>query len=186
MGIQVIKPGLCTTIHDQGRYGYQHLGIPVSGPMDEVSHTLANLLVGNPRDYSTLEVTLLGPELLFQSRALIAIAGADLCATLDGKAIKPGIAIRVEAGSILRFGQRISGARAYIALHGGYLISPVLGSCSTYSHGHFGGIAGRPLKAGDYIATPSSFKNVLPRLSPPESLMVDRNPGDPRAGMALF
>ncbi|KAA8995772.1 biotin-dependent carboxyltransferase family protein [Affinibrenneria salicis] len=179
MGIQVIKPGLCTTIHDQGRYGYQHLGVPVSGPMDEVSHTLANLLVGNPRDCSTLEVTLLGPELLFQSRCLMAIAGADLSATLDGAAIKPGVAMRVEAGGILRFGQRISGARAYIAVHGGYLIPPVLGSRSTYCHGRFGGIAGRPLQAGDQIAIPSSFRNVLPRLPPPQSLMVDRFPAAP-------
>ncbi|ATA21068.1 biotin-dependent carboxylase-like uncharacterized protein [Gibbsiella quercinecans] len=173
MSIQVIKPGLCTTLHDSGRYGHQHLGIPVSGPMDEVSHTVANLLVGNPGSCSTLEVTLVGPELLFQSRCLMAIAGADLSATLDGRAIQPGVAVRVEAGSILRFGQRISGARAYIAVHGGYLIPPVLGSCSTYRHGGFGGMAGRPLQAGDRIAIPSSFKNALPRLPLPRSLRVD-------------
>lgn len=173
MSIQVIKPGLCTMIHDQGRYGYQHLGVPVSGPMDEVSHSLANLLVGNKRDCSTLEVTLLGPELLFKSRCLIAIEGADLSATLDGVAVKTGVAVRAESGSILRFGQRKSGARAYLAVHGGFLIPPVLGSSSTYRHGHFGGIAGRPLQAGDFIATPSSFRNALPRLQPPKRLKVD-------------
>lgn len=174
MSIQVIKPGLCTMIHDQGRYGYQHLGVPVSGPMDEISHILANFLVGNPRNCCTLEVTLLGPALRFLSRSLIAIAGADLSATLDNVAITPGAARRAEAGSILRFGQRKYGARAYIAVHGGFMIPPVLESRSTCHHGHFGGLAGRPLQAGDHIAIPSSFKNAQPHLLPAE-LMASNN-----------
>ena len=72
-----IKPGMLTTVQDRGRWGFQSRGVPVAGPMDPVSHRLANALVGNDRDAATLEVTLLGPELEFEDERLVAVAGAE-------------------------------------------------------------------------------------------------------------
>ena len=74
----VLSPGLLTTVQDLGRWGHQHLGVPVSGPMDPVSHRIANALVGNPAEAATLEATLRGPELRFERAARVAVAGADL------------------------------------------------------------------------------------------------------------
>ena len=70
-----MRPGLLTTIQDAGRWGYQHLGVPVSGPMDPASHRLANALLGNLPDAATLEATIIGPELRFEQDATIAITG---------------------------------------------------------------------------------------------------------------
>ena len=75
--VSVIKPGMLTTVQDMGRWGFQARGVPVAGPMDPVSHRLANALVGNGRDAALLEVTLLGPELEFEDERLVAVTGAD-------------------------------------------------------------------------------------------------------------
>ena len=85
VAVTVIKPGLLTTIQDVGRWGHQTFGVPVSGPMDEVSHRLANLIVGNPSSAAALEATVLGPELRIETEASMAVTGADLGATLDGR-----------------------------------------------------------------------------------------------------
>jgi len=161
MTIKVIRPGLFSTFQDTGRVGFQHWGVPVNGAMDQDAHALANLLVGNPTTAATLEITLQGPVLCFQAQALIALAGADLGARLDGVALQPGHAVRIKPGAMLRFETREYGARAYLAVAGGYLLTPVMNSASTYSRGGFGGLSGRALQAGDVIPICSSFANPV-------------------------
>lgn len=165
MTIKVIKPGMLSTFQDTGRHGFQHWGVPVTGVMDEDAHALCNLLVGNPRTFSTLEMTLQGPTLHFQAKAVIALAGADLGAELDAVPLKPGVAALVSPGSTLSFGKRRQGARSYLAVGGGFLLQPLMNSTSTYSRGGFGGLRGRALQAGDLIPICSSFANP-PRVSP--------------------
>ncbi|MCJ8206440.1 biotin-dependent carboxyltransferase family protein [Pseudomonas sp. RGM2987] len=165
MTIKVIKPGMLSTFQDTGRHGFQHWGLPVTGVMDEDAHALCNLLVGNPRTFSTLEMTLQGPTLHFQAKAVIALAGADLGAELDAVPLKPGVAAVVSPGSTLSFGKRRQGARGYLAVGGGFLLQPLMNSTSTYSRGGFGGLRGRALQAGDLIPICSSFANP-PRLGP--------------------
>lgn len=160
MSVEVLKPGLCTTFQDSGRTGYQHLGVPVNGPMDALAHQLANLLVGNTLDCGTLEITLLGPALRFNAGALIAISGADLGARLNGEAFPPDTAKRVPPGSLLEFGQRRNGARAYLAVGGGFTVEKVLGSVSAYRRGAFEGVLGRTLVTGDRLGIASSFRTV--------------------------
>jgi KipI family sensor histidine kinase inhibitor len=149
--ITVLQPGLLTTIQDSGRWGYQHLGVPVSGPMDPFAHRVANALVGNPRDAATLEATVVGPEMRFEQRTRIAMAGADLHPTLDGSELAMETVVDCSTGSVLRFGRRRSGARVYIALNGGIAVPHVLGSRSTHVGSGLGGIAGRALGAGDRV-----------------------------------
>src|SRR6516162_6938845 len=62
-GLQVLAPGLHTTVQDLGRPGWQAIGVPVSGALDTVSLRLANALVGNPPGAPELEILLAGPEL---------------------------------------------------------------------------------------------------------------------------
>jgi allophanate hydrolase subunit 2 len=124
--IKVIKPGMLSTFQDTGRHGFQHWGVPVTGVMDEDAHALCNLLVGNPRTFSTLEMTLQGPTLHFQAKAVIALAGADLGAELDAIPLKPGVAALVSPGSTLSFGKRRQGARSYLAVGGGFLLHPLM------------------------------------------------------------
>ncbi len=149
--VTVLKPGLLTTIQDAGRWGYQKLGVPVAGAMDGVAHRVANLIVGNPPDAAGLEATLVGPELRFEREAWIAVAGADLSASLDGAGVPQCQAVRCRPGSVLRFGARRSGARAYVAIDGGIATPPVLGSRATDVRSGLGGLEGRALRAGDRL-----------------------------------
>jgi len=147
--IEVIKPGLFTTIQDQGRRGYQADGVGISGAMDSLALAAGNLLVGTPEGAAGLEMTILGPTLRFTRETLFAVTGADLAPRLNGCPL--ATAHLAPPGSILSFGGRRSGVRAYLAVAGGIDVSVVMGSRSTYLLGRFGGLEGRPLKAQDRL-----------------------------------
>lgn len=151
MAIEVLKPGLATTVQDLGRPGHYHLGIPIGGAMDRLALRAANLLVGNDEGAAGLEVAFLGPELTFDRDALVAMTGADMPIMLDGEEQAAWTALDVRAGQVLSFGYVKTGARIYIAVSGGIDVPQVLGSRSTYLIGAMGGFEGRALKAGDRI-----------------------------------
>ncbi len=149
--ITVLRPGLFTTIQDTGRWGYQDRGVPVAGPMDMVSHRVANALVGNSRDAATLETTVIGPELRFEQATVVAVTGADLSASIDEATLPLNTPRSCAAGAVLRFGGRRAGARGYIACDGGITVPPVLGSRSTHAQSGLGGVDGRALAAFDRV-----------------------------------
>ena len=151
MAINVIKPGLSTTVQDQGRPGYYHIGIPTSGGMDLLSLTAANLLVGNDAGAAVLEAVFMGPEIEFTTAATVAVTGGELPPKVNGDERATWEAFPVKAGDKLSFGFLKSGARAYIAISGGIDVPVKLGSRSTYTLGALGGHEGRALKAGDTL-----------------------------------
>lgn len=150
--LTIVRPGLLTTVQDLGRWGHQSFGVPVAGPMDAASHRLANMLVGNAEEAATLEATVLGPELRLDAGATIAIAGADLGATVDGTPLPLNRARHCRGGSVVRFNGRRRGARASIACDGGFDTPRALGSRATHVLSGLGGVAGRALRAGDRLA----------------------------------
>ncbi|MBC8006498.1 MAG: biotin-dependent carboxyltransferase family protein [Prolixibacteraceae bacterium] len=165
MSITVLKPGMLSTLQDGGRYGFQHLGVPVSGAMDFFSHRIANILAANGAGEATLEITLRGPRLRFDEDALIALCGADLSPSIDGIPAPEGKAIRVQAGAVLDFGDSVAGCRAYLAIHGGFDVPVVMGSRSTYDTAHIGGLEGRALRRGDVLPLGSATSSVYPGLA---------------------
>lgn len=151
MSITVIRPGLASTFQDTGRHGHQHLGVPVGGAMDQRAHQIANLVAGNTGDPATLEITLVGPTLRFDAPACIALSGADLSASINGRPAPRGRPIVVREGDVLSFGERRNGVRVYLACHGGFDLPEILGSQSTYLRGALGGFEGRALRKGDVL-----------------------------------
>ncbi|KXH81673.1 biotin-dependent carboxyltransferase family protein [Sporosarcina sp. HYO08] len=149
MTVQVLHPGLLTTIQDLGRFGSQQYGVIASGAMDPYSLRIANLLVGNEQGEGALEVTLMGTSLAFQQDRLIAITGGDLRATIDGERAPMWRPIVVREGSVLTFDYAVHGCRAYVAFAGGIDIPKVMGSKSTYMRAGIGGFNGRALQKGD-------------------------------------
>lgn len=189
--IRVETPGLLTTIQDRGRWGSQDLGVPVAGPMDEVSHRLANRLVGNPPDRAALEITLVGPSLAFLAETTFAVTGARFELRLDAAAIPMGRVCRAARGSRLEFGRRNAGARAYLAVAGGIDVPPVLGSRSTDLASGLGGLGGRPVRAGDRLvvgsttgAPPPGGAPIVPFILPDGGAQVRVLPGPERDRVA--
>jgi antagonist of KipI len=149
--LEVIAPGLLTTVQDLGRWGYQSSGVPVAGPMDPFAHRSANALAGNPRVAATLEVTLVGPAVRFCDARTFAVTGAAFELFLDDEPVPCDRPVKARPGAVLRFGARGSGARAYLAVAGGIAVPPVLGSRATHLATAMGGLNGRVLRRGDHL-----------------------------------
>ncbi|QNK03594.1 biotin-dependent carboxyltransferase family protein [Dyella telluris] len=152
MSIEVIKPGLLSSLQDAGRRGYASLGLGRAGVMDEPAWRLANALVGNHADEAALEITLAGPTLQFTRDAVIALTGGIIEARANGQTLPPWTRCFLPAGTQLRLGGMRHGCRSYLAVRGGFDVEPVLGSRSTDLHAHVGPLDGRALQAGDTIA----------------------------------
>ncbi len=150
-GVTIVRPGLFTTVQDLGRWGFQSRGVPVSGALDQFSHRLANRLVGNSDAEATLEATLMGPQIAFEVDLTFAVTGAAFYLTLDAALVEMNVRIDAKAGSIVKFGERQRGARAYFAVAGGIEVPTVLGSRSTHVLTRMGGLEGRALRAGDKL-----------------------------------
>ncbi|MBF8982550.1 biotin-dependent carboxyltransferase family protein [Lutibacter sp. B2] len=164
--IKIINPGFLTTVQDQGRYGYQQFGVPVSGVMDNFSHRIANILVRNYELEAVLEVTMLGPQIEIQSNEIISITGGDLSPRINGQEISMWRSIKVNEGDILSFAGMKNGCRSYIAFSGGIDVPIIMGSKSTYMKGKIGGYEGRNLKAGDLLNIEQSEKLFKERMVP--------------------
>jgi len=147
--LEVIEPGLLTTVQDGGRSAAVELGVPVGGACDAWALAVANALAGNEAGAAALEMTLLGGTLRVVEDCYLAVAGADM-----GGGVAAGEARRVRRGEVLAFGPAAdgSGIRTYLAVRGGVDVPPVLGSRSTCLVAGFGGLDGRPLRTGDVVA----------------------------------
>ncbi len=158
--IEVIEPGVQTSVQDwPGRLGYWDVGVPPSGPMDALALRLANRLLGNEQGAAALECTATGPVLKFLADSVIAVTGATMDATLDGKALAMWRTHAIAAGSVLKLG-RVTGAglRTYLAVAGGFDVPDYLGAKATFTLGRFGGHAGRTLRVGDMLHIPPAAK----------------------------
>ena len=152
MTIEVVEPGALTSVQDSaGRLAWRHLGVPAGGAADAWSAVLANRLVGNPDDAAVLELTLVGPTLRLAQAAVVALVGR-FDATVDGLPLPADTGRSVHAGSVIRIGTGLD-ARGYLALAGGVVVEPVLGSASTDLRTGFGGFKGRALRTGDLVRT---------------------------------
>jgi biotin-dependent carboxylase-like uncharacterized protein len=197
--IEVLKPGLQTTVQDGGRPGHLGQGIPPGGPQDHYSMKAASRLVGNTPPppplslgdpgHAGLEAALLGPTVRFERDAVIAVTGAETRAKLDGEPFPLWEAVAVKAGQVLDMGTPTKGARNYLAIAGGIEVPIDLGSRSTYLVGARGGHEGRPLKAGDRLPLGEPQSNgdivgrrlradLMPVLERPQPIRVVMGPQD--------
>ena len=117
----VTAPGMLTTVQDwPGRTGYWQVGVPPSGPMDDLSFRLGNKAVGNPEGAAGLEATLAGPTLRFAEDTLVCVTGAPAPVTLNGTPVPQWRAITVPAGGTLSVGAAAdTGMRIYVLIAGG-------------------------------------------------------------------
>ncbi|APG59194.1 biotin-dependent carboxyltransferase family protein [Christiangramia salexigens] len=130
--IEVLHPGLFSSIQDNGRFGFQKFGVPLSGVMDKYAYKICNLLLGNDPYASVLEITLQGPQLKFEANTNICITGADLSPSINGRNIEINEVVSINAGEVLKFGMRINGFRSYLGVAGGFISEEIMKSRSWY------------------------------------------------------
>jgi biotin-dependent carboxylase-like uncharacterized protein len=177
--IEVVRAGPLTTVQDQGRPGYAHLGVPRSGALDAPALRLANRLVGNPSSAACLETTLMGCMLRFSEPATVAVTGAEAAVTVDG--LRLSGTVDVPAGGILEVGRATAGVRSYVAVAGGIIAEPVLGSRSTDTLSGLGPPVlanGMTLPVGQPYRTPAWAAHFLPVVAGELVLGVRLGPRD--------
>ena len=150
---EAIDGGFLSTIQDHGRKGYLRYGVPHSGAIDPFAHRVSNILLGNPSDSATIEVTLPGARFKVLTDTIVAVTGADLGCELNNVRMEPWQPFPVPAGGILSFTSSHSGMRSYIAIVGGFETPLVLGSRATYTRAKLGGLSGRKLYMGDRLSS---------------------------------
>ena len=168
--IRIFDAGPQTTVQDLGRTGQMRYGIPPSGPVDRFAFVLANRLVGNADTAAALECTLIGPRFEITDAGAIAITGAEMPVTVNGRSAAGWSTIAVKAGDVVKLGPARTGVRSYVGVAGGLDVPLVLGSRSTYLRGRVGGVEGRALRKGDELRVfpsgPVEPRRVEPRAIP--------------------
>ncbi|MGD9260924.1 MAG: biotin-dependent carboxyltransferase family protein [Desulfobacterales bacterium] len=155
--LEVLSPGILTSVQDMGRYGYGRYGVAPSGALDFFSLRIGNLLVGNAEDDAGLETTLMGLRIKALTDIVIAVTGGNLQPQRGKQSLKMWRSHVLSRGDILAFKGPLNGFRSYITVSGGIYSSPLMGSRSTNLPSGFGGIEGRGLKQGDVL-----FSELLP------------------------
>jgi len=151
MSIKIIKAGIQDTIQDLGRYGHQHLGINPAGAMDKYAMQVANILAGNKTDEAVIEMHFPASVFMFTQPALIALGGAGFSASINGEPVPNLHSIIVGKNDVLQFLKPINGARAYLAVRGGFVIQKWMNSYSTHMKANSGGYKGRALQKDDEV-----------------------------------
>lgn len=175
--ITVNRPSLQTSVQDwPGRTGLWQIGVPPSGPMDDLSFRLGNTALGNPEGAPGLEFTMTGPSLTFTHATTVCVTGADVTLTVDGTEVPAWTPVTVPAGGTLDVGTAAGhGLRGYILFQGGLDIPEYLGSASTFMLGQFGGHAGRVLRAGDVLRAVAPAAGALEE-APAAAVPLDSRP----------
>jgi antagonist of KipI len=166
MSIEVIKAGIADSIQDEGRFGFQHLGINPNGAMDLCAMKVANALVGNALNEAVVEMGFPASTFRFDKPALVALTGADFTPKLNGRNIPINQPVLVASGSELKFTKVKHSAWCYLAVHGGFGLTEWLGSYSTNKKANVGGVEGRFLKKGDRLSFRRQINNSAIKVFP--------------------
>ncbi|MCI0412967.1 biotin-dependent carboxyltransferase family protein [bacterium] len=159
--IEVVQPGMLTTIQDSGRKGFEAYGVPVSGPFDPFLAAMANRLCGNPLDAPVFEFAMIGPTLHFHEKRIVALCGLSVQYELQGQTVPLLTSTEVPAESVLKF-VSMEGWYGYLAIAGGIETESVLSSVSTYLAGGIGKRLekGQMLKTGPEPGGGSALRSV--------------------------
>ena len=151
MGLEVLRAGLQSTVQDQGRFGYAHLGVSASGAADNFSLRIGNVLVGNPKHFAGIEMSIIGDKYRFTSDAYIALTGSEFEAELDKKPIIFWQGWNIKKNQILDIGPTKAGSRCYLSASGVINVEDVMGAKTTHLTSGIGGVHGRILRRLDAL-----------------------------------
>jgi len=170
--IEIIEPGVLSTIQDLGRFGYQKYGVPVSGAMDQFAYRVGNIIANNNQSSPSIETTVFGLKFKFLKDSVFALTGGNLNPCINQKPIMMWQSIIAKENDILEFQTPMDGCRSYISFEGGISLPDILGSKSTYVNSNLGGFHGRSLLSGDILTNEQTFEpnKYVHRRFPPKLL----------------
>ena len=178
--LEVMAPGLRTSVQDLGRPGFAAIGVGRSGAADRGAFQLGARLLAQPYTAAALEVTFGGLSVRAHGGLQIALTGAPAPAAVDGRGVGYCGPFSLADGQVLTLDAPQVGLRTYLSVRGGIDVPPVLGSRSTDT---LSGLGQPPVEAGDILPVgpaPAIFPNVDLAPTPPlsgETLILQALPG---------
>ena len=160
MSIEIVKPGILSTLVGDERRGFRMIGVGGSGPLDAFAMQAANFLVGNEAVAAVVEFHLPGPVISVLDDLVLASAGSGFEWQADGRNIPPWRAVKVKAGTTLTAVATGAGGIGYLAVHGGWIATEWLGSVTTSLAAGAGGREGRALRKGDHLHTSDTQRTI--------------------------
>ncbi|MBB1487416.1 biotin-dependent carboxyltransferase family protein [Oceanospirillum sediminis] len=151
-GFRVSQPGLLTLIQDAGRFGHHRIGLTTGGPLDMQAYKWANRLLGNQPGCTALEISIGGLVLSAEVDSWIVLTGAEMPLKINGKEHDRWHAHEIKAGDQIEVGFSASGARAYLAVAGGFQVAHSFSSSATVTREGIGGLSGAKLQQGDFLS----------------------------------
>jgi KipI family sensor histidine kinase inhibitor len=124
---------------DAGRKGHMHEGVPPGGPLVRTALARANRAAGNDAAACAIETF---------GAITVAARGGRVAAADD-----TGRSVVLEDGAALTLAPDRTTRVRYVAVEGGFDVPIVLGGRGTLLVAQLGGLFGRPLLAGDHLAT---------------------------------
>lgn len=157
----VLKAGVLSTLQDQGRFGYAHLGLSQGGPADYASYRIADLLLQNQSPSCQIEVSVGGLSVLALTDTVFCVTGAAMPLTVNGQPKSLWHSHRIKKDDVIELGFAKSGLRCYLAVAGGFKLPKDFGSNSTVLREKVGGIAGSALQQGQFLPAASTYRPLL-------------------------
>jgi biotin-dependent carboxylase-like uncharacterized protein len=157
----VLKPGVLSTLQDQGRFGYAHLGLTQGGPADAVSYRIADLLLQNPNPSCQIEVLVGGLSVVALTDSVFCVTGAQMPLTVNGQPKSLWRSHPVKKDDVIELGFAKSGVRCYLAVAGGFRLAKDFDSNSTVLREKVGGIAGAALQQGQFLPVRSGYRPLF-------------------------
>ncbi len=164
---EILRPGINTTIQDEGRNHLYHIGITISGAMDQRIFSISNALVNNNPNEGVIEFAYQGPLLKLKNGSVnFAITGNVSFNILrensiieEGKCFQSYFLDKEDKIDIIYTKDSVFG---YLAIEGGFKIEKVWGSYSVNTKAKIGPNNGEKFSVGDKIyINKSEAKNFI-------------------------
>ena len=163
---EVLRAGINTTYQDLGRKNLYHVGIPFSGAMDSRNYLIANSLVGNKKNTSTIEFAYQGPLLKLNGEKICFAISGDVTFNIIRKSSKSEQGncyqtYQLEKEDQIDILSTNKSVYGYLAIKGGLDVELFWNSCSTNTKAKIGPNDGKKLNIGDIIPV-SRFNIDIP------------------------
>ena len=166
---EILRAGVNTTIQDKGRNHLYHVGITVSGAIDQRNYALSNKLVENQLNEAVVEFAYQGPILKLKNGKINFAISGDIffkiirknLETEDGECYKSYILNEEDQIDIISTKNSTYG---YLAVRGGFDLEKSWGSYSINTKANIGPNNGKKYSLKDKIfIKKSDTKNLIKR-----------------------
>lgn len=144
----VHRAGPGVTVQDLGRPGFLAFGLSRGGAADRMALSEGAVLLSQDEDHAALEMSGMGGEFEVTEDTRIALTGAPMRATIEGRRLAWNASHQLTKGTRLSIGAAESGTYGYLHLGGGIQTSPILNARSA----HMAAGIGTNVKPGDHLA----------------------------------